>query len=336
MTQNAAPPEPTSSTRYERILDAALDLFARKGYHGTVVDDVAAEAETSKGGVYFHFPNKERLFLALLDRMAALLRARVEAAISGESDPVAKADIALQVVLQTFASHRSLSRLFFVESLGAGRAFNQRMAEIRASFADLIQGHLAEAVRQGAIPPVDAAVAGRVWFGALNEVVTAWVLADGASNLEEAYPTVRALLLRSIGAQLPAAAWTQASAESQPAPTLPPASDGLPEALLERLRALLERGRQRAQRLGHPVVVSAVVSAPAVDPLAFFERGEAVSETRSFWARPRAGFALAGIGAANTVECLEPRERAGRVRAEWQALLRAAVVEAPGDTIGVG
>jgi TetR/AcrR family transcriptional regulator, fatty acid metabolism regulator protein len=190
--------------RHERILHAALQVFSRKGYHDTAVDDIAVDSQTSKGGVYFHFPNKQAIFLALLDRMAALLRHRVEAAVAAEADPIAKADVALQVVLQTFGSHRMLTRLFFVEALGAGREFNDRMGQLRASFADLTRQHLDEAVRQGAIPPLDTAVAGQVWFGALNEVLTRWVLSERPGRLEDAYPTVRALLLRGIGAQVPA------------------------------------------------------------------------------------------------------------------------------------
>jgi AcrR family transcriptional regulator len=192
-----------SLDRHERILESALAVFSERGYRDTAVDDIAVESGTSKGGVYFHFPNKQAIFLALLDRMAALLRSRVEEAIAAESDPIGRADAALLVVLRTFASHRTLSRLFLVEALGADREFKDRLAAIRASFADLIRRHLDDAVRQEAIPPIDTRLAGKVWFGALNELVTAWVLADRPGRLEAAYPALRVMLLRSIGAAVP-------------------------------------------------------------------------------------------------------------------------------------
>jgi len=192
-----------SQHRHERILEAAAHVFSCKGYHNTAVDDIAAESKTSKGGVYFHFPNKQTIFLALLDRMAALLRSRVETTVAAEPDPIRKADAALQIVLQTFASHRTLARLFLVDALGASREFNERMAAIRASFAELIQQQLDEAVHQGAIPPLDTTIAGRAWFGALSEVVTAWVLTEPPGRLEDTYPTLRTLFFRSIGIQTP-------------------------------------------------------------------------------------------------------------------------------------
>ena len=43
-----------SATR-ERILDAAAEVFATKGYHSSVVDDIVHDSNTSKGAVYFHF-----------------------------------------------------------------------------------------------------------------------------------------------------------------------------------------------------------------------------------------------------------------------------------------
>lgn len=186
-----------SQQRHQRILDAATHVFSTKGYHGTLVDEIAAAAETSKGGVYFHFPNKQAIFMALLDRLAKILRDRVEAAVGGESDPLKRAEAALRVVLETFGSHRRLARLFLVEALGAGPELNARMLQIRAEFADLIRVHLDEAVARGAIEPLDTATAAKAWFGAVNEVVTHWALAESA-RLEDVYPTVSSLLLNGI------------------------------------------------------------------------------------------------------------------------------------------
>jgi AcrR family transcriptional regulator len=189
-----------SIQRHERILEAATRVFSDKGYHHTAVDDIAFAADTSKGGIYFHFPTKQAIFLALLDRLAGILRDRVEAAVASQDEPVGRAETALRVVLDTFAGHRHLARLFLVEALGAGPEFNARMATIRASFADLIRQHLDDAVDGGAIPPLDTATAARAWFGAVNEVVTHWALDEHPGRLEDAYPTIRAMLLRGIQA----------------------------------------------------------------------------------------------------------------------------------------
>ena len=60
-----------SRTRRQRVLDAALEIFTEHGYGDTAIDEIARASDTSKGGLYFHFPSKQALFLALLDDIAA-------------------------------------------------------------------------------------------------------------------------------------------------------------------------------------------------------------------------------------------------------------------------
>lgn len=188
-----------SEVRRERILESALDVFSRRGYRDAAMDEIATESETSKGGLYFHFPNKQTIFVSLLDRMAALLMTRAESAIIDEPDPVKRIDVALEVVLSTFGTHRRLTRLFLVDAVGAGRELNEKILEIRRQFSQMIARHLAEAVRSGGIPPIDVNLAAMAWFGAINEVVLNWVLDENGFALEESLPALRALLRRSVG-----------------------------------------------------------------------------------------------------------------------------------------
>src|SRR5438874_13299279 len=60
--------EERSERSRSQILDAALKLFSHRGYGATSVSDIAEEAGLSKGNVYHHFPDKESIFRALLDR----------------------------------------------------------------------------------------------------------------------------------------------------------------------------------------------------------------------------------------------------------------------------
>src|SRR6476646_10509788 len=92
-------PSEQSRSRRERILDAAFHAFATRGYRDTAVDDIAGAAETSKGGIYFHFPNKESIFRELMETTADKLVARVERAVALETEPVARAEAAIHTVL---------------------------------------------------------------------------------------------------------------------------------------------------------------------------------------------------------------------------------------------
>ena len=188
-----------SQARLSRILEAASQVFSQKGYQQAVVDDIASESQTSKGGIYFYFPNKQAIFLALLEQMAHLLRSRAEAAMQAELELPAKGDAALLTMLKTFAGHRAMARLFLVEALGAGREFNERMSRTHAEFELLIRNYLDQMVETQLIAPLDTDIASVAWFGAVNEVVTRWILTGQPAQLEDTYPALRQLLRRGIG-----------------------------------------------------------------------------------------------------------------------------------------
>ncbi len=189
----------------QRLLDAAEQVFAEKGYHGAGVDDIIRASDSSKGGFYFHFPNKQAIFLALVDALTPKLAASIDRAIAAESDPVAQLDAALRTVLDLFARHRRLSKILLVEAVGLGHGFDEKLMRTRGEFARMIQGYLDRAVAAGAIAPQDTVTISWAWFGAINEIVVRWLVMGEPVQLYEALPTLRVILLRSIGAPIPGA-----------------------------------------------------------------------------------------------------------------------------------
>lgn len=175
-----------------------MAVFTEHGYSNTAVDDVAKASETSKGGLYFHFPSKQALFLALLDESSNALIERVESAMSLEPDPLARGESALREVLRAFGEHRLLARLLLVDALGAGKEFNERLNALHASFSALIASCLDQAVALGQIAPLNTDIAAQAWYGATNQVVLRWLETGEPSHLEDAFPELRRLLLYGV------------------------------------------------------------------------------------------------------------------------------------------
>jgi AcrR family transcriptional regulator len=187
-----------SRTRRQRVLAAALEVFTRHGYSDTAIDEIARASGTSKGGLYFHFPSKQALFLALLDEASVALLRRVEAAMATETEPLERGDAALREVLHAFGGHRVLARLLLVEALGAGKEFNSKLNDLHAAFAALVADCLDDAVSQGLISPLDTHLAAHAWYGAVNHVVLRWLMTGEPKQLEETYPALRSLLLFGV------------------------------------------------------------------------------------------------------------------------------------------
>ncbi|MGH7414924.1 MAG: TetR/AcrR family transcriptional regulator [Candidatus Rokuibacteriota bacterium] len=190
----------TKPATRDKILQAALEVFAEKGYHRALVDDIVRASRTSKGAVYHHFPNKEALFLALVDELSARLAEAMAAAIAGAHGALGKVRAALTAGLETFARHRELARILLLESVSLGPAYQSKRLEVHERFASLIQGHLDDAVAEGSIPPLDTRVATLAWLGAVNEVVIQWLYRGRPDLKTEVVPALTPLLLRSIGA----------------------------------------------------------------------------------------------------------------------------------------
>jgi AcrR family transcriptional regulator len=77
------------AARPEEVLDAALDLFARKGFAATRMDDIAKAAGLSKAAIYLYFPSKEDVFKALVETRVVVLRDAMAEAVEGmKDDPI--------------------------------------------------------------------------------------------------------------------------------------------------------------------------------------------------------------------------------------------------------
>jgi AcrR family transcriptional regulator len=110
----------------ERILEAAQDLFLRNGLRGTTMEAIAREARIAKPTLYAHFPDKDAVFLAILEQILAAkiaafeagldgdgpIEARVGAALAAEFAVVAAALAGSPHVDELFVAHRQAADLF--------------------------------------------------------------------------------------------------------------------------------------------------------------------------------------------------------------------------------
>jgi AcrR family transcriptional regulator len=181
-----------------RILDVALDVFSRKDYRAVRLEEIVAEAHSSHGAVFFHFPNKERIFLALVDQLADLLERRVTEAIEQETSSMDRVRVALETCLDTFGHYRRAAKILLVQAVGLGTVFEAKRNQVTERFAHLIETYLQEAVDDHEIDAVDVQVISLAWMGAIYALVIRWI------NMNEPEPqriiaSLVPALLKSVG-----------------------------------------------------------------------------------------------------------------------------------------
>lgn len=190
------------STR-QRILDAALSVFSSKGYHDARMDEIVDQAQTSKGAIYFHFPNKERLFIALVDQFADLIERRVQEAMQPHPQGMDRVRAALAAVLETFGKYRRPAKILLVQAVGLGNVFEKKRLEVTDRFAELIRAQLEDAIVKGEVSAVtraDSAIVAHAWMGAIYNVVIQWVY-TAEPPPDKILAALLPLLLRSVGYQ---------------------------------------------------------------------------------------------------------------------------------------
>ena len=178
-------PRPRTDIR-PRILDAARARFAATGVDATSLRSIASDAGTSIGMVYYYFPTKDELFLAVVEDVYGRLLADLEAALTGEHDFAERA----LALYRRLAASSDLERQVVI--LVAREAFTsgQRRESVAQRFS---RGH---------VPLIFQAVLGGVRAGELRSDVHPLVLMAATISLG----TLPQIAMRALGKFLPSAA----------------------------------------------------------------------------------------------------------------------------------
>lgn len=189
-----------TATAPERILDAALEVIAKRGYSAAGVQEIVNLSSTSKGSFYFHFPSKEQMVMALLERLSARLVNKVSDSVKNQPTPLHRVAASIDALMATFARKRNVAQVLLLNIVGNGKATDRKFLPIRERFSRLIQQELDAAVDSGQIKPVDTLMVSRIWVGGLYEVILHWLLTGQPSPLTAATPALHVALLQSVGA----------------------------------------------------------------------------------------------------------------------------------------
>jgi TetR/AcrR family transcriptional regulator len=173
--------------RRREILEAATRLFARKGYHGTAMSEIAKEAEFSTGSLYNFFQNKEELYFTLLREKIEALETEVYAVLASDAGVDERLRIWVDQVLAYFERERDFFRIFAEQR-------TQFESTAKGEFSDVIhekiQNYLAQmvllmeqGVKQGLFKPLAPAELAMIFFGITNNILVVFLNSDKPYDL---------------------------------------------------------------------------------------------------------------------------------------------------------
>ena len=188
------------SDKHNKIIQAAIKVFAQKGFFSARISDIAKKAKVADGTIYLYFNNKYDILISIFEEEIGKLTAEVKNLIDQEEDPRKMLEIFAMEHMRMIRDRRNLAEVLQMEL----RQSNKFMREYRNTkfieYVDIVsriihKGQEMKIFRKDVMP----GVAKRAMFGALDETARLWVLSpDHQYTIEEAAKQISNIFLCGI------------------------------------------------------------------------------------------------------------------------------------------
>jgi TetR/AcrR family transcriptional regulator, fatty acid metabolism regulator protein len=188
--------------RRRQILDAAVRVFARRGYHGSRVGEIAEEAGVAHGLLYHYFSSKEQVLQTVFRENWGELLERFRAVEAAGESAREKLEGIAKILLRTWRNNPDLVTVM-VREVARSPQLRGQVEEVGEAFA-IVQRVIEQGQAEGTFRrDVDARLASWIVYGGLEEVLTGWVLGqlpDGDEEVARAERTAIDLALDGLRA----------------------------------------------------------------------------------------------------------------------------------------
>ena len=172
MAEAKAPP----IDKRRNILDAAIKVFARQGFHSTRVSDIADEAGVAYGLVYHYFDSKDEVLNELFTERWSLLLTAIEEADASAESPRSKLAAVAAFIVDSYQHNPELMKVIIVEVTRAANSFGRtHLPEIRRAY-DSIAKIVADGQEAGVFRrDIDPTFASMSFYGAIEQLLSGWI-----------------------------------------------------------------------------------------------------------------------------------------------------------------
>ena len=207
-----------TSDKRERILAAAVKVFAEKGFYCARVSDVAREAGVADGTIYLYFASKEELLRGLFEENMRRIIDRVRAVVAAQASAVEQVTALVESYVAFAESEPQLAEVLTVELRESGKFMNEFAAPLFGEFLKVLEEIVEEGQRRGDWKrSVSSRTVARALFGALDELALAWVMSKRKWNLKRSGRDVLDIFLGGLSS--PESKATEPARRAEPAQT---------------------------------------------------------------------------------------------------------------------
>jgi TetR/AcrR family fatty acid metabolism transcriptional regulator len=191
---------PDKADKRDAILRAAIDVFAARGFFNAQVADVAREAGVAAGTVYLYFHGKDDLLISIFERTMKAAVAAGRESLAAAADPVERLRTIARLHLDRLGSDRRLAVVFQVE-LRQSTKFMERFSNTQLrEYLGIIREVIADGQARGHFRRgVNPTLAAKLFFGALDEMATNWILSRRRYTLAAEVDAIVDLFVGGLG-----------------------------------------------------------------------------------------------------------------------------------------
>lgn len=170
--------------KHSAILRAAIKVFASKGFFNSKVSDIASEAGVADGTVYLYFKNKDDILHSIFDRTMSEFIGEGRRELAEIETPEAKLRRVAELHLEKLGADRDLAVVFQVELRGSIKFMREFSAAGFGEYLDIICATIREGQQTGVFrTDIKPVVGAKILYGALDEMVTNWILSERQYSL---------------------------------------------------------------------------------------------------------------------------------------------------------
>lgn len=190
------------SDKRARIMDAAIKVFAERGFHTATVAEIAKSAGVADGTIYLYFKGKDDLLLRLFDEKMTALLAEARDELSREKSAPDKLQRFIQLHLSLVERNPDLASVLIVELRQSAQFIKAADRQKLAAYVDLIAEVVREGQESGELSNgISPATVKRAVFGALDELALGWLLSGRRTSLKKTAAEVAEWMVRGLKAQ---------------------------------------------------------------------------------------------------------------------------------------
>ena len=185
--------------KYQQIIEAAVKVIAKNGYHGSQVSKIAKEAGVADGTIYLYFKNKEDVLVSVFKEKMGQFIEQIAKATAAQPDAEQKLKVLIDMHFSQLEQNPDMAIVTQLELRQSDLSLRMQINNVLKAYLNVIDQVIAEGIEEKRFrDDINPTLIRQMIFGTLDEVVTSWVMNDRKYDLTSQAEAVHDFLINGL------------------------------------------------------------------------------------------------------------------------------------------